>query len=138
MRHRRVEVVRGDVLAPESLDAALAGVDTAFYLIHSMGDARTFETLDRGGAVAFAAAARRAGVRRIVYLGGLGESGAALSTHLKSRQEVGALLREAGCEVIELRASIVIGAGSLSFELVRALVERLPIMIIPRWVRTLA
>jgi uncharacterized protein YbjT (DUF2867 family) len=133
-----VEVVAGDVLAPETLDAALEAIDTAFYLIHSMGDARTFETLDRDGAAAFAAAARRAGVRRIIYLGGLGESDAALSAHLKSRQEVGAILGAAGVPVIELRASVVIGAGSLSFEMVRALVERLPVMIIPRWVRTLA
>lgn len=133
-----VEVVRGDVLEPASLAPALAGVRTAFYLIHSMGDARTFEVLDREGARAFAEAARAAGVRRIVYLGGLGEPGAALSAHLRSRQEVGAILLASGAQVIELRASIVIGAGSLSFELVRALVERLPVMVIPRWVRTLA
>jgi len=133
-----VEIVYGDVLEPASLDAALRGVDVAFYLIHSMGDGRTFEALDRDGATAFAEAARRGGVRRIIYLGGLGDSDSALSVHLRSRQEVGALLRASGCEVIELRASIVIGAGSLSFEMVRALVERLPVMVIPRWVRTLA
>jgi uncharacterized protein YbjT (DUF2867 family) len=133
-----VQVVAGDVLHPGTLDAALAGVDTAFYLIHSMGDSRTFDTLDRAGAMAFARAARDAGVRRIIYLGGLGEPDAALSAHLRSRQEVGAILKDSGAEVIELRASIVLGAGSLSFEMVRALVERLPVMIIPRWVRTLA
>jgi uncharacterized protein YbjT (DUF2867 family) len=133
-----VAVAAGDVLDPETLDAPLRGIGTAFYLIHSMGDSRTFDTLDRDGAEAFANAAKRAGVRRIVYLGGLGEADESLSVHLRSRQEVGEILRASGLEVIELRASIVIGAGSPSFEMVRALVERLPVMIIPRWVRTLA
>jgi uncharacterized protein YbjT (DUF2867 family) len=128
------ELCPGDVLDPAGLDAALAGVDTAYYLVHTMGGKGDFEQSDREGARHFAAAARRQGVRRIIYLGGLGDQREALSPHLRSRHEVGALLRESGCQVVELRASIVIGAGSLSFEMVRALVERLPVMVTPRWV----
>lgn len=128
-----VEVVGGDVLDAASLGPALRDVDCAYYLIHSMGSGADFEEEDRRAARNFANAAREAGVRRIVYLGGLGR-GEKLSAHLRSRQEVGAILRESGAEVIELRASIVIGSGSLSFEMVRALVERLPVMITPRWV----
>src|SRR3990170_3632051 len=131
------QVVAGDVFAPETLDAALSGVDQAYYLVHSMGSGDSFEERDRIGARNFAACARHAGVRRIIYLGGLG-SGDALSSHLRSRQEVGNILRESGVPVIELRASIVIGSGSLSFEMIRALVERLPVMITPRWVSVTA
>ena len=127
------EVVEGNALDPESLGPALAGVETAYYLIHSMGSDREFEEEDRAAAHNFGGAARRAGVRRIIYLGGLGH-GEDLSPHLKSRHEVGMVLRESGVPVLELRASIVIGSGSLSFEMIRALVERLPIMITPRWV----
>lgn len=127
------EVVQGDVLVPETLTRALGSVDTAYYLIHSMGSERDFEEMDRIGARNFAAAARQAGVKRIIYLGGIGR-GDRLSAHLRSRHEVGDLLRESGVPVIELRASIVLGSGSLSFEMIRALVERLPIMITPRWV----
>jgi len=129
------EVVAGDVLKPETLPAALHGVDTAYYLIHSMATSRHYATSDREGAEAFARAAREAGVRRIIYLGGLGE-GDQLSRHLASRQQVGRILRESGLRTIEFRASIVIGSGSLSFELVRALVEKLPIMLTPRWVES--
>ena len=132
------EVVGGDVLDLESLLAALAGVGTAFYLIHTMGGSGDFEESDRLGAENFAAAARACGVTRIVYLGGLGNAEEELSPHLRSRQEVGEILRRSGCEVLEFRASIVIGAGSLSFEMIRALVERLPVMITPRWVEVLA
>jgi uncharacterized protein YbjT (DUF2867 family) len=131
------QVVPGDVFAPETLDAALSGVDQAYYLVHSMGSGDSFEERDRIGARNFAASARRAGVRRIIYLGGLG-GGDALSSHLRSRQEIGNILRESGVPVIELRASIVIGSGSLSFEMIRALVERLPVMITPRWVSVTA
>jgi uncharacterized protein YbjT (DUF2867 family) len=127
------EVVRGDVLQPESLAAAMAGVEVAYYLIHSMGSGGDFESEDRRAAHSFAAAARQAGVGRIVYLGGLGHE-PGLSRHLRSRQEVGRILRESGVPTIELRASIVIGSGSLSFEMVRALVQKLPVMITPRWV----
>jgi uncharacterized protein YbjT (DUF2867 family) len=127
-----VEVVPGDVLDPASLATALAGVHTAFYLIHAMAAPSGFAREERDGARNFAEAARAAGVRRIVYLGGLGGD-AGLSPHLASRHEVGRLLRESGVPTIELRASVIIGSGSLSFELVRALVERLPVLVTPRW-----
>lgn len=130
------EVVAGDVLAPETLPAAFEGVDTAYYLIHSMGTARDFERDDRQAAANFAAAARQAGVRRIIYLGGLGNPIHGLSDHLRSRQETGEVLRASGVQVVEFRASIIIGSGGLSFELIRALVERLPVMVCPRWVAT--
>jgi len=130
------EVVQGDLLDPESLRKALAGVSDAYYLVHSMGDAEDFVEMERRAAENFAEAAREAGVSRIVYLGGLGRED--LSEHLKSRQEVGRILRESGVPALELRASIVIGSGSLSFEMVRALVEKLPVMIAPRWVSTRA
>lgn len=129
-------VVRGDCLEPESLTPALRDVGTAFYLVHSMGSTGSFEEQDRRAALNFGAAAQSAGVRRIVYLGGLGETGGVLSPHLQSRQETGEALRASGVPVIELRASIILGSGSLSFELIRALVERLPVMICPSWVRT--
>ena len=130
-------VVAGDVLDVESLRPAMRGVETAYYLVHSMTSATRFEEQDRRGAGNFAAAAREAGVRRIVYLGGLG-AGSDLSSHLTSRQEVGRILADSGVQTIEFRASIVIGSGSLSFEMLRKLVERLPVMITPRWVRTKA
>jgi uncharacterized protein YbjT (DUF2867 family) len=129
------EVVAGDVMDAGSLTQALAGVDTAFYLVHSMESAESFEEADRVGARNFGAAARAAGVRRIIYLGGLG-GGDELSSHLDSRQEVGRILRESGVPTIEFRAAIVIGSGSASFEMIRALVETLPVMITPRWVAT--
>lgn len=134
------EVIQGDVLEEDSLAGAFEGITTAFYLIHSMGgeDEDGFETADRRGARNFARAARRAGVRRIVYLGGLGDDDGELSPHLRSRHEVGHILRESGVPVTEFRASIVIGSGSLSFEMLRALVERLPVMVTPRWVRVMA
>jgi uncharacterized protein YbjT (DUF2867 family) len=131
------EVVQGDVLDPGSLDAALQGVEIAYYLVHLMAASTDFEREDRQAAQNFAEAAKRAGVRRIVYLGGLGDdSSPNLSPHLRSRHEVGKILRESGVECIEFRASLVIGAGSLSFELVRSLTNRLPIMICPRWLTT--
>ena len=129
-------MVAGDVLDSESLPRAFEGVDTAYYLIHSMGSARDFDRDDRQAAANFAAAAKRAGVRRIIYLGALGNPKHALSEHLRSRQETGEVLRASGIQVIEFRASIIIGSGSLSFELIRALVERLPVMVCPKWVAT--
>src|ERR1700722_2708572 len=131
------QVVAGDLLDLESLAAAMDRVQTAYYLVHSMGASGNFESLDRRAANNFAQAARAAGVGRIVYLGGLG-SGDDLSAHLSSRQEVGDILRSSGVATIELRASIVIGSGSASFETVRALVERLPAIPAPRWVETAA
>lgn len=132
----QTEVVAGDVLQSETLQAALHGVETAFYLVHSMGTGNDFEDEDRIAARNFAEAAKQNGVRRIIYLGGLGEEQQALSKHLRSRQEVGQILRESGAQVIEFRASIVIGSGSLSFELIRALVQKLPVMLCPKWVST--
>jgi len=129
-------VVEGDVLDEATVERALEGIETAYYLVHSMASSGDFEEDDRRAARMFGMAAARAGVRRIVYLGGLG-SGPDLSPHLRSRQEVGRILQASGVETIEFRASIVIGSGSLSFEMVRALTEKLPLMITPRWVRTL-
>ena len=132
-----VEIVAGDLLDLESLSLVLAGVQIAYYLVHSMDASGSFEELDRRAASNFAAAAARAGVRHVVYLSGLG-SGADLSAHLASRHEVGDILRRSGAVTTELRASIVIGAGSASFETVRAVVERLPAIPAPRWVDTAA
>jgi len=129
------KVVKGDVLDASSLAAGMVGVHTAYYLVHSMASANSFEEEDRRAAHAFAAAARDAGVRRIIYLGGLG-NGSKLSAHLRSRQEVGRILRESGVATIEFRGAIVIGSGSASFEMIRALVEKLPVMVTPRWVTT--
>lgn len=126
-----VGVVSGDVLDAGSLASALEGVDTAYYLIHAMASHRDFEREERTGAEHFATAARTARIRRIVYLGGLGADD--LSPHLSSRQNVGCILRDQGVPTTEFRASIILGSGSLSFELVRSLVERLPILIVPRW-----
>jgi uncharacterized protein YbjT (DUF2867 family) len=131
------EVVAGDLLDLASLLRALEGIDTAYYLVHSMGSGKDFQQADREAASGFAAAAKKAGVRKIIYLGGLG-SGPGLSAHLESRQEVGRILEASGIPTIEFRASIVIGSGSLSFEMIRALVEKLPVMITPRWVRVTA
>ncbi len=129
------EVVTGDVLDPQSLPAAMAGVHTAFYLVHAMASANSFEEEDRRAAENFATAAAAAGVRRLVYLGGLGR-GNNLSTHLRSRQEVGKILRQSAVPTIEFRTSIIVGSGSVSFEIVRALVEKLPVMTTPTWVKT--
>jgi uncharacterized protein YbjT (DUF2867 family) len=130
----KTEVVQGDCLDRASLLTALSGVDCAYYLVHSMGSSGKFEEQDRQAARNFAEAARASGMRRIIYLGGLGEKDPSLSAHLRSRHEVADILRSSGIPVIEFRASIIIGSGSLSFEMIRALVQRLPVMICPRWV----
>jgi uncharacterized protein YbjT (DUF2867 family) len=132
-----VEVVRGDVLEPESLSKALAGVDTAYFLVHALALPGDFEAAEARGARNFAAAALEKGVRRIIYLGGLTGS-QPKSAHMRSRHAVGEILRESGVQTLEFRASVVLGAGSLSFELVRTLVQRLPVMIVPKWVRVKA
>jgi uncharacterized protein YbjT (DUF2867 family) len=128
------EVVEADLMEPGTLGPALEGVDAAYYLVHSMGEGDDFEEMDRRAAENFARAAREAGVERVVYLGGLGQ-GSDLSRHLRSRQEVGRILRDSGVPTLEFRASIIIGSGSLSYEMIRTLVERLPVMLLPRWVR---
>lgn len=133
-----VEVVGADLLEPETLVSALAGMDVAYYLVHSMGGGEGFREREATAARNFAAAARAAGLDRIIYLGGLGDEDAELSEHLESRQAVGRILRESGVPTTEFRASIIIGSGSLSFEMIRALVDRLPVMVWPRWVRTTA
>jgi uncharacterized protein YbjT (DUF2867 family) len=131
------QIVAGDVLDRKSLDAALAGVTTAYYLVHLMSGSQDFERDDRQAATNFAAAARAAGVERIIYLGGLGDdTDPKLSPHLRSRHEVGQILRESGVETIEFRASLVVGAGSLSFDLVKSLTDRLPMMLCPMWLST--
>ncbi len=133
----QVEVTVGDVLQPATLGPVMAGVDIAYYLIHSMGGgAGHFAQRDLDAARAFGAAAKAAGVQRIIYLGGLGDDQSDLSEHLRSRQATGDALREAGVPVTEFRAGMVVGSGSISFEMVRALTERLPVMILPRWVFT--
>ena len=134
---RDTEVVAGDCLDAASLERAFSGVQAAYYLVHSMAAGADFAALDRRAAENFGRAAARAGVRRIVYLGGLTDASAELSDHLRSRAETGDVLRSSGVPVIEFRASVVIGGGSLSFQMIQALVERLPIMICPRWVKTL-
>src|SRR3954447_22875752 len=132
----QIEVAVGDVLDPATLPAAMDGVDAAYYLIHSMSSHADFAHRDLQAARNFAAAAAAQGVGRIIYLGGLGSSESELPTHLRSRQETGAALREAGVPVTEFRASILVGSGSVSFEMIRNLTERLPVMICPRWVYT--
>ena len=130
-------VVAADLLDPSSLPPALEGIEVAYYLAHSMGAGEAgFAERDRQAARNFAQAAEHAGVSRIVYLGGLGDDSADLSHHLASRHETGAELAAHGVPVTEFRAAVIIGSGSASFEILRHLTERLPIMITPRWVGT--
>jgi uncharacterized protein YbjT (DUF2867 family) len=132
-----VETVQADMLQPLTLGPALEGVDTAFYLVHAMSGGRSgFARRDREAAENFVAAAGKAGVRRTIYLGGLGETGDDLSGHLKSRLEVADILKKGNFATTFLRAAIILGAGGASFEMVRSLVKRLPVMITPRWVTT--
>jgi len=132
-----VVVRQGDVLDRASLSPALQDIEVAYYLVHSMAEgARGFEERDDVAARNFGRAAREAGVQRIIYLGGLGAGEARLSPHLASRQHVGDVLRDSGVPVTEFRAAVVIGSGSISFEMIRYLTERLPVMITPQWVTT--
>jgi len=130
-----VAVFEGDLLEPGSFDAALADVDAAYYLVHSMQAGKDFEERDRRAAHNFTRAASAAGVDRVVYLGGLGEERDELSAHLKSRREVEAVLGEGDYDLTVLRAAIVIGDGSASFAMIRQLATRLPVMVTPRWVQ---
>ncbi|MFF4272274.1 SDR family oxidoreductase [Streptomyces sp. NPDC001536] len=133
------EVVRGDVLDEEAVADAMRGIDVAYYLVHALGTGDTFEETDRRAARIFGERARAAGVRRIVYLGGLTPEGVPereLSPHLRSRAEVGRILLASGVPATVLRAAVVIGSGSASFEMLRYLTERLPVMVTPSWVST--
>lgn len=130
----RIEVAKGDLGDAASLEAAFDGVDVVYYLVHSMGFEKDFATEERRAAQNVVAAARRAGVRRIVYLSGLHPAGAELSTHLSSRTTVGEILIASGIETIVLQAGVVVGSGSASFEMIRHLTDRLPVMTTPKWV----
>lgn len=130
-----VEVFEGDLLEPESLEGVFDGADAAYYLVHSMRVGKGFADRDRRAASAFAAGAS-GNVERVVYLGGLGETGDELSEHLASRREVEAVLADGDYELTTLRAAVIIGAGSTGFDMIRQLVEKLPVMTTPRWVRT--
>ncbi|WP_028649154.1 SDR family oxidoreductase [Nocardiopsis sp. CNT312] len=132
----RVEVVKGDVSDGSGLDEALTGVDTAYYLVHAMAGGRGFAAQDAEGARTFARAAERADAGRIVYLGGLAPQGEALSAHMASRTEVGDIFLASPVPAVVLRAAVIIGSGSASFEMLRHLTERLPAMTTPRWVRS--
>jgi uncharacterized protein YbjT (DUF2867 family) len=131
------EVVRGDLLQPQGLAEAMRGTRAAYYLVHSMtGGHRGFIERDRAAAENFRSAADEAGIERIIYLGGLGETGKGLSRHLSSRQEVASILASGEAAVTTLRAAVIIGAGGAAFEMIRYLVERLPVMVAPRWINT--
>jgi uncharacterized protein YbjT (DUF2867 family) len=130
------EIVTGDARDPDAMRKALKGVSVAYYLVHLMSESGSFSDAERKAARVFAAAAREAGVDRIIYLGGLGRW-PNLSKHLHSRQEVGRILRSSGVPTIEFRTSIIIGSGSLSFEMVRSLVRRLPLIVMPHWMHSL-
>ncbi len=131
-----VEVCKGDVLEPPSVAPALSGVDAAYYLVHSITRGSDFAERDSQAGQNFGEAAKEAGVERVIYLGGLGDPNAELSEHLRSRQETGDVLRRSGVSVTEFRAAIIVGSGSVSFEMIRYLTERVPVMICPRWVKT--
>jgi uncharacterized protein YbjT (DUF2867 family) len=130
-----VDIYKGDVFCGQGLQEALAGADAAYYLIHSMADTADFEAFEEVSARNFAAAAKAAGVKKVIYLGGLGGDAAGLSHHLHSRHRVGEILRQAGLNVAEFRAAIIVGSGSISFEMIRYLVERLPFIPCFRCVR---
>ncbi len=132
----KADIVKGDVLSPETLSDAMHGVEVAYYLVHSMSGGKGFRERDLIAARNFSAAAQQAGVKRIIYLGGLGDPQTDLSAHLRSRQQTGEALRESDVPVTEFRAGVIVGTGSISFEMIRYLTERLPVMVCPRWVYT--
>lgn len=132
----QIEVVSGDVMQPKSLMPAMMGVVAAYYLVHSMAGGQGFHERDLVAARHFGAAAAVAGVGRIIYLGGLGDPATELSQHLRSRQQTGKALRASGVPITEFRAGVIVGSGSISFELIRYLIERLPVVVCPPWVYT--
>jgi uncharacterized protein YbjT (DUF2867 family) len=136
-----VEIVKGDILTGEGLEIALKGIHSTFYLVHSMGGKsltvnKEFIEKDKKAAKKFIKSADASGLKRILYLGGLGEMGKGLSEHLKSRAEVARILSSGRAAATILRAAVIIGAGGASFEMLRYLVERLPVMVCPKWVDT--
>jgi uncharacterized protein YbjT (DUF2867 family) len=143
LSEEEVEIVTGDLLKSETLDKVLDGIEVAYYMVHSMGgrtigENKVFAEKDRNAARNFVKAADRAGLARIIYLGGLGETGDELSKHLASRQEVAQILSSGRTQTTELRAPNIMGAGGAPFEMLRFLVERLPVMVCPRWIETRA
>lgn len=138
---KQPEITYADLLEPDTLERALEGMDSAYYLVHSMGgrsirQRKAFAERDRRAAENFIKAADNAGLRRIIYMGGLGETGDKLSEHLFSRLEVARILQSGAAQTTALRAAIIIGHGGASFEMLRYLVERLPVMMCPRWIET--
>ena len=131
------EVIQGDFLDEASLEKAMRGVATVYYLVHSMLSKGIFDEEETRSALNFVKAGRKAGIRKIIYLGGICHSQKP-SPHLRSRQAVGKILRESGIPTIEFQASIIVGSGSLSFEMIRSLMDHLPVMTTPKWVRVLA
>lgn len=136
-----IEVAVGDLLTKDGLEAALLGIHTAYYLVHSLGGRSVFRNIefaekDKLAARNFLSAAESAGLKRIIYLGALGEEGEVLSEHLRSKAEVGAILSSGSPKATILRSAIIIGAGGASFEMLRYLVERLPVMVCPKWIDT--
>jgi uncharacterized protein YbjT (DUF2867 family) len=133
---RGVDVYEGDLLEPETIPPALEGIDAVYYLVHSMGGGGEFEEMDRKLAANVRDAVSDAGIERVIYLGGLGDERDELSGHLRSRREVEYVLEEGEYDLTALRAAVIIGDESASFELIEQLASRLPVMITPRWVRT--
>jgi uncharacterized protein YbjT (DUF2867 family) len=131
-----VETIEGDALRPEALAAAMRGAAVAYYLVHSLGAGADFSERDVHAARNFGVAAKGEAAERIIYLGGLGDPATELSAHLRSRHQTGDALRESSVPVTEFRAGVIVGSGSLSFEMIRYLTERVPVMICPRWVYT--
>jgi uncharacterized protein YbjT (DUF2867 family) len=141
MENKDIEVVKGDIVRGEGLKEATSGIHTAYYLVHSMGGKSMFKTnefarMDKDAAKNFITSADEAGIKRVIYLGGLGETGKGLSEHLKSREEVAQILSSSKPLATILRAAIIIGAGGTSFVMLKCLVERLPVMICPKWIDT--
>jgi uncharacterized protein YbjT (DUF2867 family) len=141
LENKDIEVVKGDIVRGEGLKEATSGIHTAYYLVHSMGGKSMFKTtefarMDKDAAKNFITSADEAGIKRVIYLGGLGETGKGLSEHLKSREEVAAILSSGNPLATVLRAAIIIGAGGASFVMLKYLVERLPVMICPKWIDT--
>ena len=132
----KVDIYQGDVLKSDSLTSLFDDIDIAYYLIHSMSHSKNFDETDLDAANNFCKSAKGSNLKKIIYLGGLGDSDTALSKHLKSRQNTGNALRESGIDITEFRAGVIVGSGSLSFEMIRNLSERIPVMICPKWIYT--